>query len=353
LSIPPSPTEPRLAKLEAIARDRELEIKRLRRELGRAGDEVARMERILGRITQLKSADQRIPKWVDPKRRRSEHHAIPFLVLSDLHLDEVVDPYEMDGLNAYNRVIAEARLDRVINGTVEVCRTYTAGLTFDGIVVALGGDIITGNIHEELADTNEAPVPATIVYWVPLLASALTRLADEFGKVFVPCVDGNHDRTGKRIRYKQRAENSFAWIIYHFLAELLRNDDRITFSISKAPEQVFPVYGTRFLLTHGDDPKGGGGIGGVLVPIKRWLAKKAKVRQFDIAVIGHWHQLTYAPGLFINGSLKGYDEYARGHAFEFERPQQLLFFVTPENGVTMRTSIFGDDTRGHERKLWP
>lgn len=328
------------------------DLDRFRKALKAEQTENARLRKILGRITQLRAEDTRVPTWVDPKRKAKDHHAIPWLVLSDLHLDEVVDPHVMDWANAYNRAIAEARFERVINGTIELCSTYTAGLTFDGIVVALAGDIITGSIHDELTETNESPVPATIVYWVPIIASGLKRLADHFGKVHVPCVDGNHDRATEKGRYKKRAENSYAWIIYHWLADHLRDDKRITFSISKSPEQIVTTYGTRFLLTHGDAAKGGHGIGGIMVPLMRWRQRKLSATNFDIAVIGHWHQATYAPGLFINGSLKGYDEFARGHAFAPERPQQLLFFVTPENGVTFRATVFGDDTSGRERQLW-
>jgi hypothetical protein len=330
--------ERRVAELE---RDRA----ELRRQLSRETSRTGELEVLLQRGTQLRPADQRVPSWVKPRRRSGAHVATPVLMLSDLHLDEVVDPAEMDGLNAFDRDIAHARLERTVNKTVDYLRRYTAGATLNGIVVALLGDIITGAIHEELAKTNESPVPDTIVHWVPALASALTYLADELGQVFVPCVDGNHDRLGKRIQYKQRALESFAWIIYHWLADTLRDDDRITFSISAAPEQIVPVYDTRFLLAHGDAPRGGGGIGGIWPPIVRWVTKKhdtlaSQGRPFEYALIGHWHQEVWGANFVINGALKGYDEYARGNAFRFEPPKQCLFLVTPERGVSTRTAIF-------------
>lgn len=342
--------EERLAKVTAVAEARDSEIKRARRSEAKAWGRVEELETLVGRVSQLKPQDQKIPAWVSPKRKPGgQHVATPVLMLSDLHLDEVVNLQEMDGVNEYSRAIAEERLERVVNATVEVLRTYTAGLAFEGIVVGLLGDIITGAIHEELMKTNEAAVPATIVHWIPLLASALRHLADEFGRVFVPTVDGNHDRTGKRIQYKNRAEESFAWIIYHWLADTLRDDDRITFAISQSPEQLVPIYDTNFLLHHGDIGRGqaGSGIGGIFPPIARWVHKKQSTygsqrRPFDFALMGHWHQEVWGPNFIINGSLKGYDEYARGNAFGFERPKQLLFLVTPENGITMRQAIFAD-----------
>jgi predicted phosphodiesterase len=343
--MPDDKIEQRLAKAEGLAYEREKEIKRLRRELANAGTRIKDLERFLDRFAAIKPADQKVPKWMTPKRRTAAHHGTPVLVLSDLHLDEVVDLHEMDGMNEYNRVIAEERLNKVVNGAVKLVKSYVNGITVDGIVVPILGDIVTGVIHAELADTNEAPPPATIVHWVPILASALTHLADEFGRVHVPCVDGNHDRTTIKTRAKKRAENSYAWIIYNWLADSLRNDDRITFSITTAPEQIVDIYKTRFLLAHGDAFRSQGGVGGLHPALNKWLLRKHDLysqakRDFDYALLGHWHQLLWGQDFVINGSLKGYDEYARHGGFKFERPQQALFIVTPENGVVQRMPVF-------------
>lgn len=340
--------EERLAKVQALATERENEIQRMRRSEGRAWERVETLEKILGRVAQLSPSEKQVPTWVAPKRKTKAHMGTPVLVLSDFHLDEVVDRGEMDGMNEYNREIAEARLDRVVNFTVDYLRTYTAGVTFEGIVVPMLGDIIAGAIHEELAKTNESPMPATIVHWVPKIASALTYLADEFGRVFVPTVDGNHDRVGKHIQYKNRAEESFAWIVYHWLADSVKNDDRITFSISQSPEHLVTIHDTTFLLAHGDGTRGGQGIGGIWPPILRYVTKKqdsysAIRKSFDYALLGHWHQLVWGPNFIINGSMIGYNEYARGLALRYERPQQALFLVTPENGITTRAPIFCED----------
>lgn len=341
--------EERLAKVEAIAKDRELEIKRARRSEANAWKQVKELESSLSRFAQVKPQDMKVPAWLKPKRSTKEHHGTPVLMLSDLHLDEVVDPLEMDGLNEYNREIAHARLEKVINGAITLTKDYVAGLTLDGIVVPLDGDILTGDIHPELVKTNEAPVQASVVHWVPALASALTHLADEFGQVFVPTADGNHDRDplNRRTPTKKRAESSYAWIIYNWLADTLRHDKRITFSISTSPMQRFDIYDTRFLLTHGDAFRSQGGVGGLYPALLKWLLRMHNLysqahNDFDYALLGHWHQLLWGSDFIVNGSLKGYDEYARFLGFNFERPQQALFIVTPENGIVQRLPVFAD-----------
>ncbi len=337
----------RAGKLEAELADRKKQVMAHKRSEAAAWAKVSELEASLSRFAQVKPQDMKVPRWLKPKKSRKEHHGVPVLLLSDLHLDEVVDPLEVDNMNAYDREIAHARLERVVNGAITLMRDYVTGLTLDGIVVPLLGDIITGDIHEELARTNEAPVPATIVHWVPVLASLLTHLADEFGFVFVPTCDGNHDRTMKRTPMKKRAESSNAWIVYSWLADTLRHDPRITFSISTSPEQMFNVYDTRFLISHGDTFRSAGGVGGLYPSMMKWLLRRhalysAVGNDFDYALIGHWHQLLWGQDFVVNGTTKGLDEYAKQMGFGYERPQQALFVVTPENGIVQRMPVFAD-----------
>jgi len=143
---------------------------RLRRSNEQLTKEAAALQKLLDRYSTIKPAHMKVPPWLKmPAKATKAHHATPVLMLSDLHLDERVDLDEMDGINSYDRAIAETRLDRVINRAVMLLRRHVAGVHYDGIVVALLGDIITGEIHEELARTNEAPPPATIAHWVPTL----------------------------------------------------------------------------------------------------------------------------------------------------------------------------------------
>lgn len=312
-------------------------------------------QKLLSTITAVHPGDQKVPKWMERTPSGRIHHATPVLMLSDLHLDEVVDLRVMHGMNEYDREIAEKRLGRVVDFTVEYCKSYASGVTYDGIVCALLGDIITGAIHAELAATNESPVPGTVVHWVPKIASGLTYLADYFGHVHVPAIDGNHDRITEKTRMKQRAENSYAWIIYSWLADSLRADDRITFQISPSSDLVFPVYGTKFLAQHGDGFRSAGGVGGLYPSLMKYLHRQRQMwasvgQHWDYALMGHWHSLLFGQDFIVNGSLKGYDEFARRGGFGFEKPRQALFFVTPERGITTQTAVYADAAVKTNRK---
>ena len=61
-------------------------------------------------LTALDGVTAKPPKWLRKSGRSKAHTGIANLLLSDLHLDEVVSPAQMGGVNAYNRDIALLRL---------------------------------------------------------------------------------------------------------------------------------------------------------------------------------------------------------------------------------------------------
>lgn len=295
-------------------------------------------------VVEVASQPLKPPRWLKPKKSKGTHTATVVTILSDCHFDEVVDPSELAGRNAYNRHIAELRLERYFQGVIEMTHGYLAGLEYDGCVLMLGGDLISGDIHEELSETNEGTALETVLHWSSAIAAGVALLADAFGSVHVPVVVGNHGRRTRKSRAKKRARDNFDWLIGQMIAGHFRDDPRVTFDIPDGTDAVVPVYDTNFLLTHGDQVGGGSGIGGIWPPIMRMVAKKRNRYDFDTLVCGHWHQLITAPtaGLIVNGSVKGYDEYAAVSNFMPERAQQALWIVTPEHGVTFSAPVFCD-----------
>jgi hypothetical protein len=306
------------------------------------------VERLLG--IHEAAGDLKPPKWTTPAKPK-RHNAIVASILSDLHFDEVVRPDEIGGLNAYNRHIAEVRLRLWADKLIEVSRHYIAGVDLEGAVVMLGGDIFSGNLHD-LAETNEDTMMGSLLHWSEQIAAALTLVADEFGRVHVPVVVGNHGRMTRKPRTKLRARDNVDWALGHLVARHFHGDKRVTVTVTDDPDQLVPIYDTMHLLTHGDQVTGGGGIGGIWPPIMRMAARKQQRYSgvgtpFDVIVMGHWHQLISAPtqGLIVNGSLKGYDEYASLNNFRAEPPQQAMWLVTPERGITMTAPIFCHDRK--------
>lgn len=317
-------------------------------------EKVADLERTLGFVEDAQAAVLEPPTWLAPRGAGKKKHATLTLLLSDTHFDEIVKPEEVADLNAYDRTIAEFRLKSWAENAVKMARHYLSGVTYDGVVVMLGGDIFSGDIHEELAQTNEDTMLGSLLHWSEQIAACLMLFADEFGKVHVPCVVGNHGRMSRKPRMKLRARTNFDWLLGKMIERHLAHDKRFTFNISENADTMVQIYQHGHLLTHGDQVTGGGGIAGIWPPIMRMRARKAQ-RAMDIGQpfatlwMGHWHQYISTPYLIVNGSLKALDEYAWLNNFGYEPPQQALAIVTPEHNITIQAPIFCSD---RQKEKW-
>jgi DNA repair exonuclease SbcCD nuclease subunit len=148
-------------------------------------------------------------------------------------------------------------------------------------------------------------------------------------------------------------------MLYNLLARHFKNDKRIQFQIPTGFDTVYKVYGVNYLLTHGDrlGVAGGTGIVGMLGPIARGVQKikqeyNNQNKTIDYVIMGHYHQYISLKGCIVNGSTKGYDEYAYSNRFTSERPQQALWFTHPEYGVTFQVPVVVDEPIKKKSKDW-
>lgn len=345
-----------------------LEVSRLKRALAEktAAEDTAASIRTT--IHDIAAFDPDPPKWLTEKHKGSGTPGTPMTNWSDWHYGEVVRPGQVDELNEFNSEIAAERIQRLADRTIRLIKGFAfkeAGkaVEFPGIVVGLGGDMISGFIHEELNATNDRTPNQCIDELTDLIAAALKQLAGEFGRVYVPCVVGNHGRTTHKPRMKNRVYTSFEWNLYCSLARYFKADPRVQFNIPEGTDAYFSVAGYNFLWTHGDSlgVKGGDGIIGAVGPIMRGMMKTGRAysdvgKPIHHIAIGHWHQTLWLPMGNVNNSLKGDDEYARlALRASHSRPSQNLWFVHHEQGITARLEVFVDDVKrraGKKPKLW-
>jgi hypothetical protein len=308
-------------------------------------------EYVKQKILELKNSNFEIPEWTTKlPRRAGDVTGVPILFASDWHWGETVDPKQIGGVNKFDMEIGHRRAERLITRAIDLCFNHLSTPRYPGIVFALGGDMVSGSIHEELEITNQKPIMPVVVDLIGVLIKCIDRLADAFGQVFVPCVTGNHGRNHKKPRAKDRVYDNFDWLIYQLLAKHFESDARVSFLIPDGSDCSFAVYNHRYLLTHGDQFRGGDGMIGMLGPVTRGdMKKRARNAQIDLEydtmMIGHWHQLHMGTRTIVNGSLKGYDEYAASNNFGFEIPQQALWITHPTEGISFRMEVHLEDKR--------
>jgi len=317
------------------------EVERLKSRLKSTEDA---LDEALSRLAVLEGIDRlepQPPKWMLRKKPKTGE-AVVVAMLSDCHFDEIVRAEDVAGVNAYDRTVATERLKCWAHRLAELPKV---GPTADvkGVVVLWGGDMMTGPIDvahlQDAADT----MFGSLLYWSEQLAASLLLLADAYDAVHVPVVVGNHGRMTLKKRSHLKARDNLDWHLAHLVARLTADDARITWSIDEASDAEFEVFGRRYLLTHGDQARGGGGIGGVWPPIMRLTARKQQRqaglgRPFEHLFLGHWHQLTMGPQFTVNGSVVGYSAFSAECNFPVEPPQQAVAYLTAD-GLSWRNAI--------------
>ena len=346
------------SRMDIIPADKamELENKQLRislndlsKQIESLTDRLLNEEKVKELILGIKDRKPNPPAWT-AKPARSGSPGIPMTIWSDFHWGEVVDASQVYGVNSFNMSIARQRLHTLVDKTISLCFDHMVKPDYPGIVLMLGGDMVSGDIHEELEITNEAPSGPVLIDLLENLIAGIDRFLVKFKKVWIVGVAGNHGRTNKKPRFKNRQYTNFDWIVYQLLRTHYKGNSNIEFLIPDGADALFSVYNTKFLLTHGDNlgVRGGDGIIGIIGPVMRGDFKIRNAQSsigmpYDVLVLGQWNTYLPTPKIIINGSLKGFDEYAHlSLRAKPERPVQALWFVHPENGVTSQWPIFCD-----------
>lgn len=357
---PPDPAEPAEAqpsgpfRLGASPESRRIvqledEVRRLRGELRAAHRAALDEEAVREIIGSLARAAEEPPDWViKPTKKRAGERTpeVPVCTWSDWHMGEVVSRAETNGVNAYDIGTAERRIRALVANIVSIATHHGPG-RYPGIVVNLLGDIVSGGLHAELAKTDQEEVLPVLLRARDILVWAFEQMIAAFGQVYVPCAAGNHGRNTLKPEFKRYVYKNYDWLIYELLARHFAGRPEIRFDIRPSNEVRYRVFGQRYLAMHGDmlGVKGGDGIIGAIGPIMRGEVKTrgqaaSSGRDYDVLVIGHWHQELWLPRAIVANALKGFDEFARLalRAIPSE-PSQPLWFVHPRRGVTSRWNV--------------
>ena len=229
------------------------------------------------------------------------------------------------------RVSARRRAEHCAASTIRLWRHLAKSYRIDTLLLYLGGDFITGYLHEELAQTNSMAPVEEAQFAKELLIGGLDALAAEksIKKLHLVCMRGNHGRTTRKMQFKNDYETSFESMIYWGLQERYEKQKRITVEVPRGDVhllEVLPDWHVR--MYHGHQVRYGDGVGGLTIPLNKWQHRQDTTRKARFNLMGHYHNYSLPnPNTLLNGSLKGYDEYAASHGFRFEEPYQALCLV--------------------------
>lgn len=266
----------------------------------------------------------------------------------DLHVDEEVNPDITNGLNKYNADVARVRTEKYFARLIYILQTYKrAGIRINNLVLHLVGDFISGWIHEELVQTNKyTPIVGGLIT-EELLIRGIKTLAEYTGlkEIVVICTIGNHSRITKKNQFKNTATTSHEWWVYNHVAGYFKGKGytNVKFVISESPYIYYSIYDKINKFSHGNHFQYQGGIGGIEVPLKKWIHRENTVMPFDMAWIGHWHQYLCGTKVRVNGSVIGYNEMGRAYGFTPEPPQMQFQLLDKKRGYTWNCPIILTD----------
>ncbi len=297
-------------------------------------------ERIRDEVFNLAEAPLVAPEWMVERSAAGDAPHTAVLVTSDFQWGEVIRPDNVDGINEFNVEIAQARYRTLIEKTIELSFEHLAKNKYDGITVLRLGDTVSGDIHQELRETNELSGLMSVPSVAESETWGLRKLADEFGRVHVVSVPGNHGRTTLKPPTKNVEEN-YDWLASCWIERELKGDGRFTWQTPRAADAVFELHGRLYLATHGDriGTSGGKGFVGSLAPISRGATltlRQYAQRGINVSkmFMGHYHESFDFGRGWSNGSLPGYSELAFGGRMNMEPPQQWLIYMHPKYGDT-------------------
>jgi hypothetical protein len=268
--------------------------------------------------------------------------ATAVVLCSDWHWGETVTLEQTNGLNEFNQEIRAKRIEAFFSNVVRLVKVFEKDIAIESMVLALLGDFISNNIHEELQESNsDLPIDEIIGVQTYLAAGIQYVLDNTKLALVIPTASGNHARTTKKTHFSTEAGNSLEYLMYHNLADHFRGDKRVTFMLSRSYLTYVDVAGYLIRFHHGHAIKYGGGIGGIFIPAFKAISQWDKGRQAQLDCFGHFHQVKDGGKFITNGSGVGFNDFAIRIKADYEKPKQVFFLVDHRRREkTVTTPIF-------------
>lgn len=273
--------------------------------------------------------------------------------LSDVHAEETVRKGETPVRNEYNLQIAEKSIGRFFEGARWLIDLHRQKFKIRSALCWLGGDLMSGHIHEELKERTSFPPIKTLLWLRPRIMAGIDRLLedDQLEQILIPCSYGNHGRnTQKSYRGVLGAWHSYEWLLYQWLASMYENEPRVQFLADESAHQYAEIYDFNLHFHHGDETNYNGGVGGITIPLNKATAQWDKARRCDYHHFGHWHTYMDTGQIVVNGSVIGFNGYAMSIKATPEDPQQFFYLLDSKRGKTCKSPIWVREGLAHHKQ---
>lgn len=338
-------------RLKRKVKDLENENAELIKQLSDGGEYAAVVAEVLAH------QHEQVGPSVCPRERTSKlREATPLILASDWHIEEEVKPESVQGRNRYNLDISAHRMERFFEASHwAIDHQRQTPFKIRDAILWLGGDFITNFLRDENRQANLLSPTDAVLYAQRSITAGIDHLLEdpEIEQWLIPCNDGNHGRTTKKMESATRTQNSLEVFLYAQLAMHYKDEPRVRFILPTSSfTYLDDVYGRSIRFLHGDVFKYHGGVGGITVPLFRARARWETLKPASLTCMGHWHQRICLPNLMVNGSLIGFNSFAQDIGAEFEVPVQSMRMLEPRrwcsSDIPLWVSELADDQANAE-----
>lgn len=332
----PAPAPEPLPPLEAAEKRYEVSrtTRTLKREHSALFEENQKLKQILAEVRVMERPSDGLLIETPPEPEKGE--AVPFILFSDWHVEEEVSLSQMHGVNEYSLDIARDRATKAFTNSLRLMSLFSEESLIRRAVCQLGGDFFSGSIHPELMEINQLRPGDAAHFAKSLLSSGIRYWLENSDLDFhFVCVGGNHGRMTEKTRISTGSGNSLEVFMYRFLAAEFQDEPRVKFTIADGNllyTRIFPNFVLRSI--HGDQVKYGGGVGGLTIPLNKWIYRQDASVKAQLTAMGHFHQQLDGGSWLVNGSIIGPSPYSQWFGFSPEKPQQTFALIHARDGGT-------------------
>jgi len=287
------------------------------------------------------------PLPVIRKRNRKKKVIKESLVshLSDEHVDQVVMPHQVGGLERYDFRIALRRAEQYVDTLLKFSQRTLSNYVFDTLYIFAHGDHVSGEIHNA-KDHSEYRNSFRNALAVGQMHALMFRdLAPYFNDIKILYLSGNHGRRSLKKDYEGPWDN-WDYLVAETAKAYCLNIENIEFMIPESFSTCVEIEGWGFAISHGDDVKSWNNIPwyGLERKTRRLAAlNAAQGRKIDYYCFGHFHNPAMQAALngetIINGSWIATSPYVYESLSTFNEPSQWLHGVHRTFGVSWRLNM--------------
>lgn len=324
---PPTLDDERIAERERRARhDARASLRRALHRIDELEETIAAMERFVSTP---------IEPIAPVRLKRGKRPAAAVALLSDVHAEERIT--RTDAIpNDYDLTIAQHRVGRFFAGTTWLTQHAARDFAIDTLVLWLGGDLITGDIHDELLEVAEVPPGEAMLRVRDWIVSGVRGMLEAMPEtqIVIPCSYGNHGRTTHRIRHATGYGHSWEWALYAMIGHAFADEPRVRVHATRDEMQYLTVHDFTLAFHHGYNLRYNGGIGGLTIPAIKAMHRWQQWRDVDYYHFGHFHTSLDLGQLAFNGSVIGPSPYGFAIGTAPEEPRQSFYVLDDKRGKT-------------------